>query len=458
MRRDIVGGKRGQGHRLQREARKVQRPNPSRIRVGSCDPTLTAVGGLVEFGAFVRGLGVDKELGKRFNRLKAHRSVVYSMASQMRLLIDVAAVGEPRVFGLESLAADPLFAMLAGGSVPGLDTVYRDLRRFDAKALDDLEGVMTKHGLAELEGLGLQEVHVDIDSTVEPLFGSQEGALVGPNPRYRARPSYHPLLARAAETDTIIGARLRPGDTSFGGDDSEFVTEVIRDTRAKVGPNTLICVRIDGAADCTEMMSAIEDEKALFITKADMTKDLVGAIAAIGSRKWRTVDSDANGMPTRQVAEVEFQRKAWRDKGRTFRVFAVRSRDRDTGKQIALWADLDMTVQAFITNDIFRDADDLARKYDLRAGIEPLIGELKNGMSIGKVPSEDFAANEAAMLLKLLTYNLLRRWVRAQHRPIVRWRTPWLRRALILRPGRVVRSGRSRTLRLAPRPALVMRE
>lgn len=458
VRRDVVGGKRGDGHRMQREARRVRRPDPARIRVGRPDPALTSVGGLIEFGAFVRGLGVDRALSRRFNRLKSHGSVVYPMAAQMRLFMDVAAVGEQRVFGIESLSADPVFAMLAGGSVPSIDTVYRDLARFDADSLDDLEAMVTEHGLADLDVSKLQEVHLDLDSTVEPLFGSQEGAEVGPNPRYHARPSYHPLLARVAETDTIVAAKLRPGNTSFGADDCEFVVCAIRDVRAKVGGNVLICARIDGAADCTEIMSAIDDEKALFITKADMTSDLVGVIAAIPDRKWRTVDEDADGKPTRQVAEVEFQRKVWREKSRSFRVFAVRSRDRDTGKQIALWSALDFTVQAFVTNDIFRDADEVAQKYDLRAGIEPLIGELKNGMGIGKVPSADFNANEAAFLIKLLTYNLMRRWIRAQYPRLVRWRTPWLRRALVLRPGRIVRSGRRKTVRLAPRPALVLRE
>jgi len=267
VRRDVVGGKRGDGHRLQRESRRVRRPDASRIRVGRVDASLTAVGGLAAFGAFLRNLGVDAALAKRFRRLKSHGSVVYPMATQLRMLIDVTAAGEPRVFGLESLAADPLFAMLAGGSVPSLDTVYRDLRRFDPKALDALETMVSDHGLAELEGLSLAEVHIDIDSTVDPLFGSQEGALPGPNPRYHGRPSYHPLIARAAEVDTIIGARLRPGDTSFGASDVDFVTGVIRDTRAKVG-GTLICVRIDGAADCTEMMSAIEDGTMVTIIQA----------------------------------------------------------------------------------------------------------------------------------------------------------------------------------------------
>jgi protein involved in polysaccharide export with SLBB domain len=52
------------------------------------------------------------------------------------------------VFGLEALAADPVFVHLAGGVVPSIDTVYRDLRRFDDQAIVDLEGLVAEHGLA----------------------------------------------------------------------------------------------------------------------------------------------------------------------------------------------------------------------------------------------------------------------------------------------------------------------
>ena len=42
-------------------------------------------------------------------RLKSSVPVVSPMEAQLRLLLDANAVGESRVFGLESLAADPLF-------------------------------------------------------------------------------------------------------------------------------------------------------------------------------------------------------------------------------------------------------------------------------------------------------------------------------------------------------------
>jgi hypothetical protein len=112
-------------------------------------------------------------------------------------------------------------------------------------------------------------------------------------------------------------------------------------------------------------------------------------------------------------------------------------------------------VQAVLTNDIDADADELAREYDGRAGIEPLIADLKGAWGIGKVPSADFQANHAALLIKLLTHNLLKRYVLACAPALAAWRAPWIRRVLIIVPGRFGRHGRSPCLRLAPRPHLL---
>jgi hypothetical protein len=89
-----------------------------------------------------------------------------------------------------------------------------------------------------------------------------------------------------------------------------------------------------------------------------MTADLIGALAT--HTRWRTVDVDAFGDPTRQVATITVKRDVWDKHDLGVRVVAVRSRDRDTGKQIYLWADQDWTVQAFLTNDWLGDEDDLA--------------------------------------------------------------------------------------------------
>jgi hypothetical protein len=452
VRRDSLGGKRGDGHR---RSCRIRRADPLHIKVGRPDPGLTGYGGLAGFGSFIRDLGVDRELREGFWHLKASPMVVYPMESQMRLLIDAAAVGEHRVFGVEALSADPLFVHLAGGVVPSLDTIYRDLRRFDEPEIAALEEMMATHGLQPVRAKRRALVHLDVDTTVEPVFGEHEGALPGYNPRYQGRPSYHPILARCAETDTVVGAKLRPGDTSFGDADAPTVGAWLDRMRVATGPKTVIRVRIDAAGDCTAVMRTIDEKKAQFLIKARTTGDLCTAIYRVPRGCWRTVDADADGKPTRQVAEVNFARGEWNTRGLVVRVIAVRSLERDNGKQLYLWEDAEWSVQAFLTNDMDSDADDIAHGYDGRAGIEPLIADLKGAWGIGKVPSADFAANHAALLLKLLTHNLLRRYVLAVAPALAAWRAPWIRRALLIVPGRFGRHARGPYLRLAPRPHLL---
>jgi hypothetical protein len=452
VRRDSLGGKRGDGDR---RSCRVRRADPGKVRIGLPDPGLTGCGGLAQFGAFARSIGVTESLRDLFFRLKSGSLVVYPMEAQIALLIDAAASGEHRVFGLEALAADPVFVHLAGGVVPSIDTVYRDLRRFDDQAIVDLEGLVAEHGLAAVRAKRRPVLHLDIDTTVEPVFGDHEGALPGYNPRYHGRPSYHPILARCAETDTVVGAKLRPGNTSFGDADAPTVGAWLDRVRDAAGAKTVIVARVDSAGDCTAVMRAIAEKGAYFRIKAKPTADLCNAVYRVPAGCWRTVDVDADGKPTRQVAEVDFSREEWRKQGVCVRVVAVRSKERETGKQLYLWEDNEWSVQAVLTNDLDADADELAREYDGRAGIEPLIADLKGAWGIGKVPSADFQANHAALLIKLLTHNLLKRYVLACAPALAAWRAPWIRRALIIVPGRFGRHGRSPCLRLAPRPHLL---
>jgi hypothetical protein len=452
VRRRALGGKRAMGWDLQARGRRIRRPDPKRVRPGNPDSTLTGVAGLAAFGVFTQQIGLDRAL-HTFDDLKPGRQVVYPMGAQLRLLLDAAAVGEARVFGIESLGADPLFVHLAGGSVPSVDTVYRDLARLDDFSLATFELLMANQGLEEVRRLRDSRVHLDVDTTVEVLFGHQEGALPGPNPRYHGRPSYHPLLAVVAEAGTCVGALLRPGNCGLGGDDAPPIRRYVERVRAAVGPDRDVVVRIDAGGDCTEFFDEIAAAGAHFLVKAKLTSDLVGAVAH--HKEWTTVEEDAEGRPLRQVAEIDFARGPWRERDLRVRVIAVRSRDRDVGKQVFLWEDLDYTTHVVLTNDFNRSADEVAADYDGRAEIEPMIAELKQALGIGKVPSQDFNANHGAFLLKLLAHNVLRRYARRIQAPPT-WRLPWIRRAYFLVPGRLVRSGRQWTLRLPPRSALLL--
>lgn len=450
VRRATLGSKRAPGWEWQDAGRRVRRADVRELKHGPDDPTLSGLGGLVDFNAFVQREGLGRRLARDFGHLKLGRRVVYPMHGQMQLLIDAAVVGAQRVFDFEWLATDPIFVHLAGGAVPSVDTLYDDLRRFGPEELERLELLVAEQGLALLRERRLERVTIDIDTTVMPLFGSQEGALPGNNPRYHGRPSHHPILARIAETDTVLGARLRPGNTALGEMDVEDVEQWLDRVREAAEPNALITVRMDAGGDCAALLAAIHNRGALFVVKAKQTINLL--CAAMQVDRWHTIDTDANGKPSRQVAQIDFQREDW--PLRHYRVIAVRTNERDSGRQVFLWEGLDLSVQFFVTNDHFSDIDEVARCYDPRAGVEPLIGDLKNGFAIGKASSADFNANETAFLIKLLAYNLLRRWTAAKFPAQIEWRTSWIRRAAILVPARLLRSGGRWVIRRAPRPML----
>jgi hypothetical protein len=132
-------------------------------------------------------------------------------------------------------------------------------------------------------------------------------------------------LARCAETDTVVGAKLRPDNTSFGDSAAPTVGAWLDRVRVATGPDTVIRVRIDAAGDRTAVMRTIDGKKAQFLIKARTTGDLCTAIYRVPPGCWRTVDVDADGKPTRQVAEVNFARGEWGTRGLVVRVTQARA-------------------------------------------------------------------------------------------------------------------------------------
>ena len=96
----------------------------------------------------------------------------------------------------------------------------------------------------------------------------------------------------------------------------------------------------------------IDGRGAWFLVKMKQTPNLVGVVWA--TKRWKTVERDAVGQPTRQVAEIAFEREGW-PPGK-WRVFAVRTNERLSGNQSCLWNDLDFSVHVYATNDHAHDA------------------------------------------------------------------------------------------------------
>ena len=263
-----------------------------------------------------------------------------------------------------------------------MDTLYTDRQRFDDEARGQLAALLTEQGLAALRGRRLTRLHVDVDTSVCPVFGDDiEGAVPGYNPLYHGRNSYHPLLARIAETGTLLGAQLRPGNTTLGQADVAQIDRWLTALNEDLGDSPcLVTVRIDKGGDCAALFQIIAAHRRRFLVKARMTPDLVREIMM--SAKWTTTDKDADGSLLQQVAEIDFVRGEWRErKLAPIRVVLVRSRQRQGGKKLD---DSGLTAQAFFTNDRDSAPEDVVIEDDGRAGIEPLIAELKQAWGDGE--------------------------------------------------------------------------
>src|SRR5262249_49774375 len=149
-----------------------------------------------------------------------------------------------------------------------------DLCRFDNGAIRALESLVAERGIALARNVGTQNYHVDVDTTVECVFGTQEGALPGPNPRYHGRPSYHPILAYCAEAGACVGALLRHGNTGLGDEDAPTIGRWLRRFRQGVGADAQVTMRIDAGGDCAAIFSQVHDAGARFIAKARLSPDL----------------------------------------------------------------------------------------------------------------------------------------------------------------------------------------
>jgi hypothetical protein len=150
VRRATLGSKRAPGWDWQASGRRVRRADVRELKRGADDPSLSGVGGLVDFNAFAQREGLGRQLARDFGHLKTGKQVVYPMHTQIQLLIDAAVVGARRVIDFEWLANDPLFEHLAGGAVPSVDALYDNLRRFGPDEREQLEAMVAEHGLRML--------------------------------------------------------------------------------------------------------------------------------------------------------------------------------------------------------------------------------------------------------------------------------------------------------------------
>jgi Transposase DDE domain group 1 len=415
------------------------RRGPKRVRVVFTSNHLTRFGGVYLLHRFCQQL----RLRRRFHREVSfrQRNNSYSVPEMLLALLYPMILGLGRVETTELLRHNGVFQALTGlPAYPDPTALRRFLRRFALRGLLKLRRLHDRL-LAELcqRPRPLRRVLFDLDSTVLTLYGHQEKARVGYNPRKRGRPSYHPLVCFEGQTKDFWHGELRAGDvhTAVGA------MWLLRACFAKV-PETVhqIRVRADAGFFDDKVIRAVEAHRGKFVIVARLTGPLKRLIPGL---------SFTEGRPGLAVAECQYQPHGW---PHPYRFVVVRKTlPEEEGPQTTLFTVGRYTYHAYVTNFQLRPHA-VYRFYNARAAVELIIKELRADYPLAKIPTGQFAANEGYFHLLLIGYNLVN-WFKRLCLPsqyhVMTLGT--LRPRLLMIPGEFVHTRQGPTLRLPSSPS-----
>jgi hypothetical protein len=245
----------------------------------------------------------------------------------------------------------------------------------------------------QLCGLSYQTIHINIDTTVETIYGRQQGGRKGHNPKNRGKKGFRPVLCFIEETREYFTGKLRKGET-IGG---EEVAALIRGFKKYLpGCVKKVILRGDGEFISWEAVKAAREEGFHFI---------------FGNKVCAPPFAPAGWYKVRKNDAVEYNEVMYKPAGWDYACRFVSMRiPKDTpsggSRQLELLEDANYKYRTFVT-DLTQPAHTVIEEYDQRADCENLIGEAKRE-GLEAIPSRKFGNNYAYFQIVMLGYNIWR--------------------------------------------------
>lgn len=351
--------------------------------------------------------------------------------------------GAGRLAHANYFGRDPWLAnLLEVDDLPDRSTSWRDLHRFGEDTGRDWLRRTHQDVLRNLlKRDPAPHTILDADSTVETVHGAHMGgSAVGYNPRYKGRPSYHPLIFTEGKSNLVLGAWLRSGDAHDTEDYIKHLHETC--TFLEECGRPVLYHRSDRGFAGEEVIAFCEEKRIHYTFKIKST-----------SLVWnQELDCEYTRITGKdepvevQVASMQVQLSTWT---KPRRVVAIRVRDAllDVPQQ-HIFAEMGWRTE-FIVTDMEDAPEGIWAFYNRRCAAENVIKELKDGVEIDAVGTGDFGANDADLVLKLLSYNVTLGFRGYLPKKMRNLGMRLLRLELLQIPGVVIRHARAVWVRLA---------
>jgi hypothetical protein len=278
---------------------------------------------------------------------------------------------------------------------------------------------------AGVSKVGLNRVQwVDIDSTVDSVCGTQEGAAKGYNPKNKGALSYHPQWAFLAGSKEILQAWFRTGSAYTSNGVVEFVKQLLAHL-----PNRMrIIVRADSGYFDGALLALLDAYGHGYLIKVKL-KNLVSLLT---QQQWTTIA----GQPDWEQCVFDYRCGEWKV---ARRFVAVRQRlPKAESPQLDLLETTQYDYFCYVTTEALTPWQ-THKKYGERATCETWIEESKGQMSMGKIRTASFLANAALFHSAVLAYNTLR-WmaIMSGSQTLRQWEPETIRTYLIRVAGKLL--------------------
>jgi hypothetical protein len=398
---------------------------------------LTSIGGIKLFHKFVQKLAVEEaleqsiKLPRRESNYKVGRvlvSLLYALVLELNRLSDTAR-----------LRADRVFQRLAGfDGYPHQSTFSRFLKLFTMSIAQKI-GETGVSLLAKVRNDFTDYIRLtlDLDSHVETVYGNQQRAKAGYNPRKPGRKSFHPLLCFIGETRDFLWGRFRPGNRYIAQGAVGFLKECLKRLPGEVKE---IFLRGDSSFFDNKFLRKAEEREVKYAIAAKLYSTIQ---AMLGGVSYRDIGSGI------EVGEFHYQGYKWKEARRMVVVREEIKEGAKGKKQPKLFELKGYSYQVIVTNIEEWNPEEVWRFYNQRACVENMIKEGMMGYGLDVAVSHYYGANAAHFFLVMLAYNLMN-WFkeRALGQKKVKKMAKWVRERFFYIPGKLIRRGRKWVLNL----------
>lgn len=382
----------------------------------------------IKLVSLLQMIDIRKERNKEYCVIDMLLSIIYGMM-----------LGLFRPYHMAMLKHDRVFQSIVNlKNFPSQSTISRFLSKVRVKLSSEIltiNKILLLRIRKRFEEY-ISGVTLDLDSHVTVVYGNQQRASVGYNPKKRGRKSYHPMLCFIGETRDYVAGVLRSGNhhTSYGW--RSLLYSAIKIIGIKVKR-----LRADSGFFSLELMLWATKRKIQYFIVVPMHHWVQKLISHQG--EWKKIDKNL------QIKDLKVELK----KDLTVRIITVKKlvdkgKERKKNLWLFQWDDAIYDYQSIATNSEM-DAMEVWQFYNKRATCENFIKEGIYSFGLDKIVSCNWAGNNSWFQLVMLCYNIFN-WFKeyAMNQKITKNFASNIRRKLFIIPAKLVNQARKYVLKL----------